>query len=272
MKNRTLILLLSLFLTGNCLYAQVYSNDDLKISLLEERTWVVETSDMTTMYILEGEQKAMLIDTGTDCDQLDEVIRKITDKPLVVVITHMHPDHAGNIGYFGEVWIHPADTVLLGMFGKGYKGKISYAGDGKVFDLGGRMVEVVHMPAHTPGSIVLLDRSTGSCFSGDAFGSGMVWLQLEPYSPMETYVRSLERMEKIMDGGISKIYCGHYPYVKKAYGKPYVTAMRKLAESLCNGTAPEGEPYPVKAGIGCENPMVVTDGMVSIVYDPEHIR
>ena len=79
-------------------------------------------------------------------------------------------------------------------------------------------------------------------------------------------------MEKIMDGGISKIYCGHYPYVKKAYGKPYITAMRKLAESLCNGTAPEGEPYPVKAGIGCENPMVVTDGMVSIVYDPEHIR
>jgi hypothetical protein len=41
---------------------------------------VIETTDKTSMYIIEGTDKAMLIDTGTRCDKLDEVVRKITKK------------------------------------------------------------------------------------------------------------------------------------------------------------------------------------------------
>ena len=272
MKKNVLLLTGFFLLAGKILVAQVYSNDDLVISVLKENVWVVETADHTTMYLIEGKEKAMLIDTGTDCKDLDEVVGKITPKPLVVVITHMHPDHAGNMGYFDEVWIHPADTVLLHMFGKGYGGKIRYVKDGQVFDLGGKEIEAAHMPGHTPGSIVLLDREAGDCYSGDAFGSGLVWLQLEPYSPMSTYIASLEKMEAIMEGGISRIWCGHYPYVKKAFDRSYITAMRNLAVALEAGTSTGAEPYPVKAGIGCEKPMIVTDGTVSIVYDPEHIK
>jgi hydroxyacylglutathione hydrolase len=263
--------LLGCLLSGSG-FSQVFKNGDLKISVLGERTWVVETSDNTTMYILEGNDKAMLIDTGTDCDRLDEVVRKITQKPLYVVITHAHIDHAGNMGYFDEVYLHPADTVLLGRLRSPYAGKIHYMQEGDVFDLGGRQIEVSHMPGHTPGSVVLLDRQTESCFSGDAFGSGMVWLQLRPYAPMRTYICSLEKMEQLMDEGITKIYCGHYPYVKRAFDKSYIIAMRELAEALDNGTATGAEPYPVHVDIGCENPMLVTKGDVGIVFDPDHIR
>lgn len=272
MKRRFFAQTIFFLLTGSLVFSQVYKNDDLQISLLEDDLWVVETRDNTTMYIIEGDDKAMLIDTGTECKELDEVIRKITGKPLIVLVTHVHGDHAGNMAFFDEVYLHPADTVLLDRLRSTYNGKINFVKDGDIFDLGGKQIHVSHMPGHTPGSIVLLDKESGSCFSGDAFGSGVVWLQLWPFSTMKTYITSLVKMEQLMDEGITKIYCGHYPYVKKTYDKSYIIAMRKLAEALDNGTAPDAEPYPIKVDIGCENPMVVTDGEVSIVFDPGHIK
>lgn len=272
MNRKTLILLVVLVLSGWFVSAQsVFKNNDLEISKLEDKMWVIETTDNTTMYIIEGNEKAMLIDTGTKCEKLNEVVRKITQKPLVVVITHIHGDHSGNMNQFDEVYFHAADTVLLDRFNP-YKGKINFVTDGQVFDLGGKKLEISHMPAHTPGSIVVLDKKAGNCYSGDAFGSGQVWLQLRPFSPIRTYVGSCKKMEKLMDQGISKIYCGHYPYVKKAYDKRYVVAMRELAESLSNGTAPESKRFSQRISIGGNQPMTVTQGQVTIVYDAEHLK
>ena len=163
--------------------------------------------------------------------------------------------------------MHPADTVLLQ---KGYNGKIHFVLDGDVFDLGGKQIEVSHMPGHTPGSIVLLDRKVGNCYSGDAFGANHVWLQLKPLSPLQTYVHSCLKMEKLMDGGITKVYCGHYVYIKKPYDKSYITTMRELAEALINGTAPKAQPYASK--VGCPNPMYVTSGPATIVFDPDNLN
>ncbi|MFN8206717.1 MAG: MBL fold metallo-hydrolase [Bacteroidales bacterium] len=250
---------------------EVFRNEDLSISRLGSGMWVIETRDMTTMYLLEGADKALLIDTGTKCAKLDEVIRTITKKPLFVVLTHMHGDHAGNINFFSDIYLHAADTVLMDKTNP-YKGTMHFVEDGDIFDLNGRKIEVVHMPAHTPGSIVLLDRQTESCFSGDAFGSGQVWLQLRPFAPMQTYVNSCAKMESLMDNGITKIYCGHYPYVKKAYDKSYITEMRLLAESIIDGKAMEVKEFPTKIPIGGNKPMIATRGAVNIVYDAEHIK
>jgi hydroxyacylglutathione hydrolase len=248
--------------------AQVFKNDDLQISTLEDHVWIVETRDNGTMYIIEGTDKALLIDTGTRCDSLDEVIRHISQKPLQVVITHAHHDHAGNIGFFREIYMHPADTVLLQ---KTYQGKINFVEDGYEFDLGGKKITVCHMPGHTPGSIVLLDKAAGCCYSGDAFGSGQVWLQLKPFSPMETYIESCTRMIKLMDEGIEKIYCGHYFYVKKAFDKEHMLRMRDLAISIKEGTVVDAQPFNTKVSIGCDHPMIATSGDMAIVYDPEHV-
>jgi glyoxylase-like metal-dependent hydrolase (beta-lactamase superfamily II) len=80
-------------LAGAALPAQeVFKNADLTISVLDKGVWVVETADMTTMYIVEGEERALLIDTGTKCDSLDRIVRRITAKPFDVVLTHNHID------------------------------------------------------------------------------------------------------------------------------------------------------------------------------------
>ncbi len=269
MNLRNIALIALCVLTFVYTKAQVFENDDLSITKIEKNVWVIETSDKTTMYLVEGKKKAMLIDTGTECAQLDSIIKLITNKPLYVLLTHAHGDHAGNIKYFKEIYIHPADTVLLD---KSYRGKVHFVKDNQVFDLGGRIMKIATMPAHTPGSIVVLDETVSSCYSGDAFGSGQVWLQLRPYANMQAYINSCTKMESIMDKGITKIYCGHYPYVKAAYDKSYIVAMRKLAEGLRDGTVPVGKAFDRKVSIGCDNPMIATDGTVSIVYDPEHVK
>jgi glyoxylase-like metal-dependent hydrolase (beta-lactamase superfamily II) len=250
-------------------FAQVFTNKDVSITKLEKDMWVVETSDNTTMYLVEGSKKAMLIDTGTHCDKLDSIVRLITQKPLYVVLTHAHGDHAGNIRFFPEIYLHAADTVLLD---KSYKGKLHFVKEGDVFDLGDKKIEVAHMPAHTPGSIVLLDRAAGNCYSGDAFGSGQVWLQLKPSAPMKTYMASCNKMLKLMDNGITRIYCGHYPYVKKAYDKSYIQSMLKLAEAIDSGNAPDPKPYPNRVSIGGAHPMIATIGEASIVYDTDFVH
>ncbi len=150
--NKFMIFVGLLLSSGCCFIAacQFLGYTTVTTTKLENNMWVLEASDHTDMFLVEGTDKALLIDTGTKIKGLDTIVSHITKKPLMVVITHAHGDHAGNINYFPEIWMHPADTVILR---KGYTGKIHFVKDGDIFDLGGTQIEVSHMPAHTPGSI-----------------------------------------------------------------------------------------------------------------------
>ncbi len=271
--NKTIASVLYLILFLPVANAQeLFKNDELTTSKLENRTWVVETSDMTTMYILEGDDQAMLIDTGTKCEDLDNVVRRITQKPLVVVLTHNHRDHAGNINYFDEVYMHPSDTTIS--TNSYYEGVYKWMKDGDVFDLGGRKIEVYEMTGHTPGSVIFVDRSIQAAFTGDTFGSGQVWLQLKPHVPMTEYYASCVRMEKLMkEQNITKLYVGHYPHVKRLLGISYIKDMKNLAKKLSEGNISGAKDYPnMGLDIACEKPMIAVNGQAMIVFDPENIN
>ena len=57
-------------------------------------------------------------------------------------------------------------------------GQYSYVEDDHVFDLGGREVEVIHTPGHSPGCICLLDRAARMIFTGDSLCEWGVLLDL----------------------------------------------------------------------------------------------
>ena len=61
------------------------------------------------LFLVEGEKEALLVDTGTGFVGLRETVDALTSKPLKVLLTHMHPDHAGGAATFPQVYVHPAD-------------------------------------------------------------------------------------------------------------------------------------------------------------------
>ena len=75
----------------------------------DKGTWEIDEFDCASIFLLEGTEKAMLIDCGMGIGDLRGAIETITDKPLIVVITHGHIDHTGNARQFDEIWIHPKD-------------------------------------------------------------------------------------------------------------------------------------------------------------------
>lgn len=244
---------------------KVYSDDRIAVWNLQDGVKLLETRDQATMYLIEGTERALLVDTGTEYDGLDDLIGKLTDKPYDVVLTHNHIDHAGSIKDFDSVWMHPADTAVRQ---PDWTGTFRWLEDGQTFDLGEREIEVRHMPGHTPGSVVLLDRKGRACYTGDAFGSGAVWLQLRPHVPVIDYYDSCTRMEGIMETeGITKLYCGHYSHQNKALDIKYIRDMKALARKLVTGEKMKSSRYPCSSSLSPKNTRSVTDGNVIIVYD-----
>jgi glyoxylase-like metal-dependent hydrolase (beta-lactamase superfamily II) len=188
----------------------VYQDEDVVFYKVDEHTWAGNGHMMAneSLYILEGENSAILIDAGTKITDLDKIVASITSKPVKLVATHVHPDHTGSsINYFSEIYLHEADTVNIRRMMSDYKGKINYLNDGDVIELGGRKISVVHLPGHTPGSIAFLDYDKSYGFSGDAFGSGNLLLGTD----FSTLKATCEKMKKIMaENDVSKMYPGHF--------------------------------------------------------------
>lgn len=69
----------------------------------KQETWEIDEFDCASLFLLIGQGKVMLIDCGMVIGDLKSAVRKITDKPLVVVITHGHIDHTGNARQFEEI-------------------------------------------------------------------------------------------------------------------------------------------------------------------------
>lgn len=146
----------------------------------------------TLCYLVEGAERALLIDTGFGVGDLKALCERLTDKPLLVVDTHSHGDHVLGNPQFDRVYIHAFDLeagraanepeqrrrFMDAPEGCGYTIG-DYVPDGPcelvpieagyVFDLGGgHELEVFHTPGHTPGGICLLEKKRRMLFTGDS--------------------------------------------------------------------------------------------------------
>ena len=61
-------------------------------------TYELDEFDCASIFLLVGTEKAMLIDTGIGIGDLLGAVRQLTDKPLVVVMSHGHGDYTGGCG------------------------------------------------------------------------------------------------------------------------------------------------------------------------------
>lgn len=70
------------------------------------------------MYLVEGDEKAALLDTGSGFGSLRSVVDQLTDKPVIVLLTHGHTDHAMGAGEFDVVYMNHKDDYIYGPHGE----------------------------------------------------------------------------------------------------------------------------------------------------------
>jgi glyoxylase-like metal-dependent hydrolase (beta-lactamase superfamily II) len=79
--------------------------------------------------------------------------------------------------------------------------------DGETIDLGGRVLEVLFVPGHTPDAVALLDRRDGYLWSGDSFYAGPIWL-FAPETDLPAYRRSVHRLADLVPG-LTAVFPAH---------------------------------------------------------------
>lgn len=249
-------------------------------------------------YLVEGEEKAALIDAGDGLGNLGDFVRTLTDKPVFVILTHGHVDHIGGAVFFDEVYLNEKDWALArkhdtpelkheyageflppetfrslseGDFSPTRTGGYLPLEDGQVFDLGGITLEALALPGHTQGMTCILAREERSVFFGDGC-SPSVYLWLEDSSTVEEYRESLLRF-KTQEDRYDTVYLSHGP---RTVAKRVLDDVLELCDGLMHGVS---DAQPI-AMLG-EEPRIAkrTDrhfrrldgGVGNIVYDPERI-
>lgn len=192
------------------------------------------------MYLVEGDKEALLMDTCLGCGSIRSFVEGLTDKPLTVVLSHGHLDHAMGAPEFDKVYMNHADIPIYREMGdihgrKGYiqgnvapevfakitdqdfipaaELKFENLTDGMVFDLGGVHVEARALVGHTPGSMVFYLPEHRILITGDACNT-FTFMFTGPTS-IEEYRENLIMIRDEMAGKVDRVFlCHHLMEVK----------------------------------------------------------
>ncbi|GAA4777116.1 MBL fold metallo-hydrolase [Actinomycetospora chlora] len=75
--------------------------------------WLVAEPGHVNSWLVEGADRAVLVDSGLGMVPIRPVVEALTDRPVDVVHTHAHVDHVGGDAEFERVAIHPAGAATL---------------------------------------------------------------------------------------------------------------------------------------------------------------
>lgn len=194
----------------------------------EYRHW-----EETHCYLLNGKNRSLLIDTGLGICNIYDEIRKLTDKPVTAVATHIHWDHIGGHQYFPDFYAHEDELNWLngefpltleqikGMvvdrcelperynvdnyqFFQGTPTRVLK--DNDVIDLGGRTLQVLHTPGHSPGHMCFYEKERGYLFTGDLVYKDTLFAYYPSTDPT-AYLASLERVASLP---VERVFPAHH--------------------------------------------------------------
>lgn len=202
---------------------------DYKTHIISEyRHW-----EETHCYLLEGSERALLIDTGLGIGKIPNEVEKLTSKPVTAVATHIHWDHVGGHKYYPDFYAHEAELNWLSgefplsietiremvldrcdppdgydvnyyEFFQGTPTRILH--DGDIIDLGNRILTVLHTPGHSPGHLCFWEAETGYLFTGDLVYKGTLFAYYPSTDP-QVYMDSLDKITKLP---VSRVFPAHH--------------------------------------------------------------
>ena len=83
--------------------------DGYEIEKIDEGLWAIDDKMGCSMYLVEGKNKALLVDTGVQEGKILPMLKSLTDKPISLALTHAHIDHMYHADEFEEVYLHERD-------------------------------------------------------------------------------------------------------------------------------------------------------------------
>ena len=210
------------------------------IRQIDENTYAISELghwEKVHSFLLLGETKAALIDTGLGIDSMKRITDQLTNLPIDVITTHVHSDHIGSHGEYERIYVHEEEESWLvnGIVGLSieqirantarditlpvpksfnpltytpFTGKpTGLLKDGDMFNLGNRKLVIYHTPGHSPGHISIFDETKGYLFTGDLLYDETPVYAFYPTTNPSDLVNSLEKITKIPN--ITMIYGSH---------------------------------------------------------------
>ncbi len=193
--------------------------------------------ETVAFYLVSGNREVAVIDTGLGSGDLPGLVAHLSPRRPLVLQTHLHWDHIGASRHFANVRAHTAeltvrrtgwpwqppdeasqdeiaDNTTSSAGSKALAPRlVSRCSDslqhGDQIDLGGRSLEVLHTPGHSPGSLSFLDREAGALFCGDLCYLGQMLLFVSA-SDLAAFRRSLHTLAAIAPD-VRAIYPAHGP-------------------------------------------------------------
>ena len=238
------------------------------VSQPEPRVFMIEEPlhrELVKSFLIVGEDRALLIDSGMGVAALRPVVEELTARPVLLVTSHAHWDHVGSHHEFAsdtEILVHPGEAealhagvaadrlrrwfapeYLLGPLPPGFdvaSAAIPAATPtgmlrgGERLELGGRSLAVHHAPGHSPGLLVLVDEANGILFSTDAAYAGDLYAQL-PGSDLPSYQRTLKTLAG-MAPSLRTVLAAHG---ERQIAPSELVSMSNAVTDVINGRGPD---------------------------------
>lgn len=221
---------------------------------LAQRLTEVCDYELGKLYVIDHGSEALIVDTAMGgfgaADLHAYLCENVLTNPeaaLDILITHKHGDHILGIptlvasGKVRKVYIHPADEAGLvsSMEGFGVTAEamnLAHLVEGDVVSIGDETIDVVEVPGHTDGSIVMFYHDY--IFTGDAVGSGDLWLfgtSFETYQPAIDHLMA----QIAVRGGDYELLTGHLENLNR-FSVQYVKDMVSLVRGMLLGQIEPG--------------------------------
>lgn len=236
------------------------------IKNIDDTTYQIDEKGTANCYLVIGKDKALLIDTCWGAGDLKGCIKRLTDKPVIIAVTHRHPDHTSGARQLGDFYAHDKDNILFnrmlehpilsklaimrsgGKSSKTKKVKSLSMKDGDVFDLGDRKIEVALVPGHTAGSVMFIDHERKYIFTGDNVNSHL-WMHRPGSVTLEEWLHSA----KLILDYVSQGYSAHTGHNNGTQSKEQIETIyryvQEIVEKKKNGRLTKKDsPYPRKGG------------------------
>jgi len=201
-------------------------SDWFTIDQIDTETFIISEYrhwEETHCYLLNGSERSLLIDTGLGICNIHNQVIKLTDNQITAVATHIHWDHIGGHEHFPDFYAHQDELSWLnGEFPmtmnqikdmvvdrcnlpEGYSvdeyrffqgNPTRILSDSEMIDLGGRCVQILHTPGHSPGHMCFWEKDRRYLFTGDLVYKDTLFAFFPSTDP-RAYLDSLKRVSSL---------------------------------------------------------------------------